>query len=453
MANERPIESASPGWRGLRLAYSSAALLLFNVVVLLVAANLLLWVAFGVRDAMRSSGSTSAPGATGERSIAGFSVDGAPLSGPRRSTYQRDWFDLYAYGTAADAPRAAIILDDFFELARKGFVYQPWTGFAEPPFEGQLVHVDEDSEGFPRRRTRNVQVDAARPTLRIFALGGSTTFGYNVADDETWPSALAATLTRRAAALGTDITVTVENYGRGYFNPSQEVILLWNLVRSGHRPDVVIFMDGVNLGSAEDVPHFTDQTAAGFRQIQFGGESNWMQALGWIPMVRLASALRPSGAERGGAPESREGSVRKTEHLVERFVSSWNLAEEICQSYGIRCLFFLQPDPVFNYSFQLYRRPPPPALVAERAERERFYATLGRPNRAIDLTGLFISWGPERKAIVDDVHYSPEFNRLLAEEVAKHLDLPALADAKLGAREMPGARPTGSAYKSGMLGP
>ena len=132
------------------------------------------------------------------------------------------------------------------------------------------MHVDEDSQGFARRRTHNAQADAARSTLRIFALGGSTTFGYNVADDETWPSALAATLTRRAAASGTDITVTVENYGRGYFNPSQEVVLLWNLVRSGHRPDVVIFMDGVNLGSAEDVPHFTDQAAAGFRLIQFG---------------------------------------------------------------------------------------------------------------------------------------------------------------------------------------
>ncbi len=64
-----------------------------------------------------------------------------------------------------------------------------------------------------------------------------------------------------------------------------------------------------------------------------------------------------------------------------------------------------------------------------------------------------MSWGPERKAIVDDVHYSPEFNRLLAEEVAKQFDLPALADAKMRAREKPAVRPTGSAYKSSLSGP
>jgi hypothetical protein len=48
--------------------------------------------------------------------------------------------------------------------------------------------------------------------------------------------------------------------------------------------------------------------------------------------------------------------------------------------------------------------------------------------------------GAERRAIVDDVHYSPAFNRFLAEQVARRIDLGALAAAR---RDRPAA-PTGA---------
>jgi hypothetical protein len=44
----------------------------------------------------------------------------------------------------------------------------------------------------------------------------------------------------------------------------------------------------------------------------------------------------------------------------------------------------------------------------------------------IDLTNLFELWGDNRKVIVDDVHYSPGFNRFLAQQVAKYIDVESL---------------------------
>jgi hypothetical protein len=35
----------------------------------------------------------------------------------------------------------------------------------------------------------------------------------------------------------------------------------------------------------------------------------------------------------------------------------------------------------------------------------------------VDLSGLFEAWGAGRRAIVDDVHYSPGFNGLFASSV------------------------------------
>jgi hypothetical protein len=49
----------------------------------------------------------------------------------------------------------------------------------------------------------------------------------------------------------------------------------------------------------------------------------------------------------------------------------------------------------------------------------------------IRLTSLFDEYGvaPDRKAIVDDVHYSPAFSRFLAERVAAEIDLVSLASS------------------------
>jgi|CXWL01.1.fsa_nt_gi hypothetical protein len=41
----------------------------------------------------------------------------------------------------------------------------------------------------------------------------------------------------------------------------------------------------------------------------------------------------------------------------------------------------------------------------------------------IYLGNSFRLFGPNRKAIIDDCHYSPQFNQFLAEQVSKNVDL------------------------------
>lgn len=413
----------SPRLAALVRAYQGAGTLLLNLLLLLVAVNLLLAAAFAIKD--RRGRAAAPPGQP-------FAADGAPLPGPMRTAFQLEWFDARAYGPPASHARAAQVLDDFHDLAEEGFAYQPWTQFAEPRFDGRLVHVEADERGFLRRRTRAAAGGGSGAPISVFVLGGSTTFGYYAADDETWPSALAEVLARQAPA---GVRVEVANYGRGYYNPSQEAVLLLDLVKSGHRPDLVVFMDGVNWGPAEDVPQFTKRMAAGFRSMQSPPPPSALDAFGWLPMVRLARRL---GA--APAPQPASAERRDTAQVVERFLSSWRVADAVCQLYASDCRFFLQPDPVFNYPAGLYRRPLPESFTQERAQRADFYARLAGQALATDLTGLFAEWGAGRQAIVDDVHYSPDFNRFLAEQVARGIDLRALA----AARAERSATPTGA---------
>jgi lysophospholipase L1-like esterase len=413
--------------------YTSAALMSLNLLVAIVILNLGLWVVFAIKDrATRPSPSS------GDGSL--FASDGAPLPGSRRTAFQLEWFDANAYGDATQRAHAARVLDDFYALSLLGFAYQPWTQFAEPPFDGDLVHVDADSIGFPHRRTRNQgAATGGQRSLTVFALGGSTTFGYYVADEHTWPSFLSEALNRQAAVDQLGVAVAVENYGRGYYTPSQELILLLDMLKSGHRPDLVLFMDGVNWGGAEDVPHFTRELEVGFHELQFGPHRPRLGRLEQIPMVRLAQSLGRALLPRPTpAPALEPG---KPEHLVERFVTTWKVAAAVCDLYGIEHRFFRQPDPVFNYPERLYRRPPPRSFMEERARRVEFHRRLADQEEAIDLTGLFAAWGDGRKAVVDDVHYSPAFNQFLAEKVARHVDLRALVRARPEPSE---ARATGA---------
>ena len=73
------------------------------------------------------------------------------------------------------------------------------------------------------------------------------------------------------------------------------------------------------------------------------------------------------------------------------------------------------------------------------------YKQIQQEGSRIYLGDLFHLWGDGRKAIVDDVHYSPGFNEFLAEHIAKHVDLVRLVPGASGIKE---SEATGTARTS-----
>ena len=130
------------------------------------------------------------------------------------------------------------------------FIYDELTQFREKPFKGKYVNVDPD--GF-----RHVNHQGPWPpdpnNINLFIFGGSTTFGYGVADSETIPSQLQEMLNRKFG----NGKIKVYNFGRGHYASKQELILFEKLLMNGHVPHVAIFIDGVNdfFGLRKELPY------------------------------------------------------------------------------------------------------------------------------------------------------------------------------------------------------
>ena len=109
-------------------------------------------------------------------------------------------------------------------------VYDPVVQFKEPAREGTYVNVDVAG-------SRRGLIQDDRPSVFIF--GGSTTFGYNVRDEET----LASHFQDLSEAA---FSREVYNFGRGNYASSAEMLLFLRLLFEGHRPEVAVFVDGLN---------------------------------------------------------------------------------------------------------------------------------------------------------------------------------------------------------------
>lgn len=414
----------------LKKYYSISACVLLNVIVLLILINMVLWIAFIFKDQATAKRYTKVQTtADGIESQKLFKNDGSPLDNGKRTGYQFEWFDYNAYERFVNEKYAGTVLDDFYNLEKHGFIYQPWVEFSEPVYKGKLVNVDMDTKGFPIRRTINPKIEENELFVNIFTLGGSTTFGYNVSDEHTWPTYLSNILNERVKSAGLSVKIKVSNYGRGFYFPSQETLLLMDLLKAGHHPNLVIFMDGVNWGTEQDIPQFSSKFAQMFKDLQFSRAL--LQELDWMPMMRALNFLKGVVIDKNkvvkkdddDAKEFKEDLVR---HIINRFESNRHIAICVSELYGTRNLFFLQPDAVYNYSHSLYRLSLPDSFLKIRPLRQQFYMHMKTKNGYIDLTDLFELWGNNRKAIVDDVHYSPAFNRFLAQHVADHIDIISL---------------------------
>lgn len=421
---------------GFKRVYKQAAIILLNTLVVFVVLNLVLGAGYLLHDAYvahRMSKQTTF-----------FDVDGSPVDNGKRSTYQLEWFDYNA--TREISPTlTAEMLDDFYTLGQKGFIYQPWCEFSEPPFASRHVSIDVDEGGIPLRRTLNPSTDQSKPVLNLFVLGGSTTFGYNVADEHTWPSYLSTVLNERAKSEGLNLQVRVMNYGRGYYDTSQEMALLIDLLKSGQRPGLVLFMDGVNWGGEDDVPYFTAEVERAVADAQRASALVGLRHLKesmkkWIPLLRFASSLKSYGQRKPTALNQvvvGELSPNQREHVaqvLERFKQNRGIIRQVALQYGAETMFFIQPDALYNYPIDLYRRALPASFLISREERNVFHEQMRKSQDTFYLGQLFDAYNVsrDRRAIVDDVHYNPAFNRFLAEHVAAYIDLKKSADSSTG---------------------
>lgn len=416
----------------MRNLYRTTAVVVLNTLLMLVALNLVLALAFWVRDRRDAP---VVPGPKTQTASGHFHTDGTAVDNGKRTSGKLLSFDVFAYEDVMTEPAISAMLDEFYDHGRQGALYQPFSQTGPRVFEGTYLNVSQSPEGFALRKTTNPEPGSLEP-IEIFAFGGSTTFGLGLTDAQTWPSQLSRILNERARALGIDAPVIVTNFGRTGFYPTQELHQLINVLRSGLRPELVVFLDGVNYGRNDDSPNHTFIIADVMEQYTHG----IAPVRQWLPMVRLARGVqsRLRGRENSSAPILVNRQPYDVARAIEMFLQAKESAARIADQYGAEALFVLQPDAIHNYPDA--RRSTGKPVMSERMRRFRadVHANFPEDQGYLDLRDLFEAWAP-RKAVIDAAHYSPNFTEFLARHIADEIDLTALAAAR-----QPNGLPTGA---------
>lgn len=307
--------------------------------------------------------------------------------------------------------------------------YMPYVEFREREYASPTLNIDREGR---RRVPGSCERDSA---VTVLTFGGSTMFGAGVPDEYTIPAYLAADFNRQGHC------VRIINYGSSWWQSSQSLVQLIEVIKHGMRPQVVIFYDGINEVNAVGfggVPGgIAPDAAAALRQ---AFEPDRMQA--WARVAQSSVLVRTLGRMlfpvRHKAPDN-DFSLPESEvpgsaaAVADVYATNVRTVNALAREYGFAAHFFLQPVPMIGGKrntvleeavFSARAR----ARGWERALFHRAYRAFGRHpylrslSNFHDISGIFD--GMTGELYQDSEHLLPEGNRIVAERIARELTLP-----------------------------
>jgi lysophospholipase L1-like esterase len=306
-------------------------------------------------------------------------------------------------------------------------VFKPFLVWDREEFKGRYFNISRDGV----RRTWNPDFKDIDPTT-IFTFGGSTMWGSGVSDDQTIASYLSKTLNHKRTAY------RVVNYGEVGYSFTQEVIQLLLLLREGHRPDYVIFYDGVNdvyagyqAGKAELIMNaelisqkFSEEEPTAFEYLGKGFKRLAQDHFLLYKSFRLViGKFRHPFAESGSnfAPEKIE---RLALSIRDSYVKTYRLLEIMAETYEFDFICFWQPSgflekKLYPEEFNSHPRFKDKTLKALSLKTTETILKHRLP-RLFDLTDVL----KDRKTLYyfDSIHLSPEGNKTVALKIAERLE-------------------------------
>jgi hypothetical protein len=331
------------------------------------------------------------------------------------------------------------------------YVVHPSLEFAVPATNTPTTHIgleniryhDEWSDDEVKRRLASDRL--------TMILGGSTTFGHMVKNDETWPYYFDRMLEPRG-----EVSL---NFGTIAYDQVREIDRLIYQLRKGLRPRRVVFLDGVNdlfilaysnLGRGDRIYYESFMPNRGEVAVSDGlrlGERNWWRVLAeGLPAVKwLEQKLEP---ERSADQVVFERDVftqgfdfREAEwvryfwykwapahatqlraELIAQYRTNLDFIDTLAKSFGFEPLVFYQPiglfDPTNEFVTEAARQTPEYAFLASLDEAVHAEIRSGHLPM-IDLQDVLAPLPNLR--YVDVNHYSPAAHRLIAATIFAHL--------------------------------
>lgn len=300
-------------FRKIAQFYSQFALILVNTIVFFISVNILIFIGFKVSDILSIT----------KRRV----IQSVPNISDR----------VYSHLSAEQ--RNALLR----ETQALTIEYEPFTQFKEKPFEGMYVNVSDN--GF--RMSKDQHPWPPDPSnFNIFIFGGSTTFGYCVADNETIASYLQDILKDKQTK-----SYAIYNFGRGFYYSTQERVLFEKLLIKDCVPNMAIFIDGLNdFFHYDGEPYFTNSIKKFVRDANreslFGKILTLVTPLQRLPVWRAARSFIKNPSELKNYED--EAILMG---VIHRYLKNKSFIENVSRIYGVQSVFVWQPIP--SYKFDL----------------------------------------------------------------------------------------------------
>ena len=305
------------------------------------------------------------------------------------------------------------------ETHTRGFIYDPYQGYKEAPYHGRYVNVSE--HGY--RYNSPGQPDIIDSTvIPVLLFGGSTTFGYGVADSNTIAACLSRMMKEKNPAY------CVYNFGAGGYFSNQELIAFKRSLANKNKPVLAIFLDGLNeLSIHGDDPLFAGDIRRLLGSMKLsedvkGTQSFTATMLSKLPLTILYYKIvhQKNNVYFEKKPTPHTGEIGQ---VIERYKSNCQIENAMAQLYGIKALFVIQPIPQYDYDLSYHVFNGDPVLA------DPFFAAGYEQMRALQSdTSLPRLWlgglqhGVNKNLYVDYVHYSAEMNCMIAKAISEKLD-------------------------------
>jgi hypothetical protein len=304
------------------------------------------------------------------------------------------------------------------ETWSRSMIFEPFVQFRERPFDGTYIHVD----GIGLRRVRNqCPWPPSAANLNVFVFGGSTAFGFGVADFETIPSLLQEQLRTRFGER-----VAVYNFSTGGYYSSQEDVRFERLLAKGFVPQVAVFVDGLNEFTHEkDEPGWSEDLAEVMKDGSFV-KSISMRAKQTALGDLLHSLRRKMVGEAPVIPARRQpAESRIMESICERYLRNQRLIQAAGDEFKVKCEFIWQPIPTYGYDLRFFGFDPNWTGADHKTGYEIMAKILREQGRPRNFLWLADMQADAKEALyVDQVHYNPRMNGLIASRIAEALTAP-----------------------------
>jgi hypothetical protein len=195
------------------------------------------------------------------------------------------------------------------------FVFEPWVEYKQ-------------HDGFSSAQGTPVSYLSEIPgdTLDIYFFGGANLSGIDT-----------QFINQYKEKFPRGISARIHNYGSSHYYSHQELVLLANLIQSGHRPDVLVFLDGIN-DFLYGIPSYQRQSYFSFMFRQYFNSG--LRSKGKFTFLDTANALTKT-------PDLTP-NIEFSDSLISNYTSNLKNIRLLADMIGAKVYFFCEPSPYYQ---------------------------------------------------------------------------------------------------------